>query len=371
MKLLIAKLTCILRFKTGMSVRNISLIVKEIFGLNYSTGQIVTLCQKVARRAREKMEFLNRCSQKRAKMMIADETFPQTQTLGTTSLGVVVDEFGLIRKVKAIVRRKKDLLELFRSVCTFNFKPFYFMSDYDKVYPRLINKINESLILFKDFIHAVRMIRKNAGMAMNNVKAKGRGKLTNQRKKEMTALKRKLLRKRLFPLLSRMFKGFAKEYASVGTIYLEGTLVDLKELAERYPSLRQFYEKTAKFIRKYIDIWAVQMEMGSKEGLPTTSNAIESKNSIFKVFTKRSKCFETKTTMEEFFLAVALMENFDIKTRGKNQGTSAMMRAGINLDEFGATSFFEAVNLTEIALRQRDTLTLTISDLQFYLHQAA
>jgi len=37
------------------------------------------------------------------------------------------------------------------------------------------------------------------------------------------------------------------------------------------------------------------MEKNSKEGLPTTSNAIESKNSIFKVFTKISKCFYQKT----------------------------------------------------------------------------
>jgi len=39
------------------------------------------------------------------------------------------------------------------------------------------------------------------------------------------------------------------------------------------------------------------------------------------------------------------MENFDVKTRGPNQETSAMQRAGINLDDFGATDFFSAVGL--------------------------
>ena len=41
------------------------------------------------------------------------------------------------------------------------------------------------------------------------------------------------------------------------------------------------------------------------------------------------------------------MENFDVKTRGPNQGTSAMQRAQINLDDFSATDFFSAVGLPE------------------------
>lgn len=43
--------------------------------------------------------------------------------------------------------------------------------------------------------------------------------------------------------------------------------------------------------------------------------------------------------------AVALMENFDVKERGKNKGTSAIQRAEINLDDLGAKDFFEAVGL--------------------------
>jgi hypothetical protein len=39
------------------------------------------------------------------------------------------------------------------------------------------------------------------------------------------------------------------------------------------------------------------------------------------------------------------MENFDVKQRGLHQGTSAMQRAEINLDDLGAHSFFEAVGL--------------------------
>jgi len=39
------------------------------------------------------------------------------------------------------------------------------------------------------------------------------------------------------------------------------------------------------------------------------------------------------------------MENFDVKTRGPHQGTNAMRRAKIDLDDFGATDFFSAACL--------------------------
>ena len=46
-----------------------------------------------------------------------------------------------------------------------------------------------------------------------------------------------------------------------------------------------------------------------------------------------------------FFAGVALAENFDVKKRGPNKGTSAMQRAEINPEDFGATDFFSAVGL--------------------------
>jgi hypothetical protein len=48
---------------------------------------------------------------------------------------------------------------------------------------------------------------------------------------------------------------------------------------------------------------------------------------------------------EGFFAGMALVENFDVKTRGIHQGTSAMQRAAINLEDLGATNFFSAVGL--------------------------
>jgi len=368
MQLLIARLICVLRYTTGMSIRNISLVIGETFGHNCSIGYISTLCQKVNKRAEEKLSLMCKCIKKVAVMLIFDETYPKTKESGATSLGVGIDEFGLIRKLGAIIDRKKDLFRLLRSICTPNFKPRYFLSDYDKLYPKLMGKIDPTIIICKDFVHAIRIIFKDARTAINKVQVKTKGNLTKGQRKQVTKLKRNLLRKRLYRILRKLIRGFRKEHAPVGTLYILGELEELRELAERFPSLDDFYKKTSKFIHKYIEIWNLQMELNFREGLPTTSNSIESKNSLFKVFAKISKCFGSNESMEQFFSAVALMENFSVKTRGKNSGTSAVMRAGVDLKEFGAKDFFEAVNLTEIVLgkRKRSCVQFDLKKLSHY-----
>lgn len=348
MKLLIAKLICVLRFSHGMSIRNISSVIAITFGSTYSTGFITTFCQRVAERAQKKMDQLATCTQYQAEMGILDETFPKTKESGTTRLGVVMDEFGLIRGVKAIIHRKHDLLSLLRSTMPTSVR--YFLSDYDKTYPQIVKTVNPDIFLCKDFVHALRTIYRDARTVINRTKVKTRGRLSKQRQKEITQLKKKLLRKRLYQLLYRLSKGFKAEYAPVGTIYLEGVLEELRELALVFPSLEGFYEKTAKFIHKYLATWGVQMELYSEKGLPLTSNSIESKNSLFRVFSNISKCFENGTRMEEFFSAVALMENYNIRPRGKNKGSSALLRAGVVLEELGGTDFFTAIDLEEIVL---------------------
>ena len=67
----------------------------------------------------------------------------------------------------------------------------------------------------------------------------------------------------------------------------------------------------------------------------------------FKPFSLIAKFFPLPERCQSIFAAVALMENFDVKTRGLNKDTSAMQRAKINLDDFGATDFFSAVGLPE------------------------
>lgn len=106
-KLQIAKLICILRFKEGLSVRPISYIVKTIYGVNGSIGHITELCNEVSKNGKEKLVEINKCSQSDAKTMIFDETFPKAKTSGTTNLGTVMDENGLIRGVRTIVKKNR------------------------------------------------------------------------------------------------------------------------------------------------------------------------------------------------------------------------------------------------------------------------
>jgi hypothetical protein len=234
------------------------------------------------------------------------------------------------------------------------YDPKYFLSDYDKEYPVIIEEVKKGIIIMKDFVHAVRQIYRDMKTAINKVTVSGISGLTKEKQKAIIDMKKRLLLKQANRILYRLIKGFKSRYAGVGTIYLEGALEDLKELSMKFPSLGNFYKKTQKFINKYIDFWAVQMEMSVKEGIPTTSNILESMNSIFKAFIKKAKCYGNPEGLDCFFSTVALLQDFDVKTRGKNVGTSAIMRAGIDLDEFGAKDFFEAVNLAGIVLGDKD-----------------
>ncbi len=84
--------------------------------------------------------------------------------------------------------------------------------------------------------------------------------------------------------------------------------------------------------------------MAVAEHTPKTTNALESINDRFKPFSLTAKSFRLPTA-QNFFAGVALDENFDIKTRGRNRGTCAVRRAGINLDDLGAADFFSAIGL--------------------------
>ena len=234
------------------------------------------------------------------------------------------------------------------------YNPKYFLSDYDKEYPIIIQEVKKGIVIMKDFVHAARQIYRDMKTAINKITVSGISSLTKEKQKVITDMKKMLLSKQINRVLYRLRKGFKSRYAAVGTIYLEGALEDLRELSIKFPSLSNFYKKTEKFINKYIDIWAVQMEASVQEGIPTTSNILESMNSIFKAFIKKAKCYGSPESLNCFFSTVALLQNFDVKTRGKNVGTSAIIRADIDLDEFGAKDFFEAVNLIGVVLGDCD-----------------
>ncbi len=306
------------------------------------------------------MDTINMVQQFKAKLAIFDETFPRVNGMGTANLGAMIDENGLIRGVGFIDNRTEQLNEFFKSIITTMFQPLYFLSDFDPSYPKVIQNLIANISIWKDTVHAKRNILRSARSTLKNMKVKTRGKVTKKKQKEINTLKRKLMRKQLYPILFKMFKGFKVENAPICYYYFENGLQELKELAMKFPSLEDFYHKTEKFMTKYMDTFVQQMEIAFKEDLPPTSNSVESKNSLFSIFRKKKKGFGSTESMVEFFSAVALMENYDVKTRGINQGTNAMMRAGIDLNEFGGQDFFEAIKLDEI-LFQNSTIDKELS----------
>lgn len=54
-------------------------------------------------------------------------------------------------------------------------------------------------------------------------------------------------------------------------------------------------------MNKYMETFINQMEIGYILRLPTTSNSIESKNSLFSAIKKIKKCFGSVKSMEEFY----------------------------------------------------------------------
>ena len=110
-------------------------------------------------------------------------------------------------------------------------------------------------------------------------------------------------------------------------------------------SVQTLTRRLQRFLNKHGDTINRLLQLSVENGTPMTTNALESKNSIFKPFSRIAKFFPVLERCEDFFAGVALMEDFDVKTRGTHFGTSAMQRAGINLEDLQASDFFSAVNL--------------------------
>ena len=157
------------------------------------------------------------------------------------------------------------------------------------------------------------------------------------------------MRKRLRPILAVALKAFTPGYESVCVLMLEGVVSQLRDpdLVLQTASVQRLATRLERFVKKHSPAINTLLKLAVTEGTPKTTNALESKNGIFKPFSLIAKFFPLPERCQSIFAAVALMENFDVKTRGPNKGTSAMQRAKINLDDFGATDFFSAVSLPE------------------------
>lgn len=295
------------------------------------------------------MKKLSLCkATKKAIVAITDETFPKVFHK-SVCLGLVICEYGLIRGLACVKKSSSSIKGLVRQCIGKSFQPIFLLGDFLPAYAEVAKQLN--LIRLTDFVHAIRHIYKLVRTSIGNIHLvlKDQKRLSPKERKELLCLKKRLLKKQVMPVMQTLFKGLKKEYRAVGHLYIIGALADLKRLTEQFPSLLLLYKVVNKFVHKYIGAWCFQMELAHTIPIiPTTSNSVESKNSILRVFSNRIKAFSSKASLVRFFNAVALWENFDLKERGCYKGTSAILRVGINLSDFGATNFFEAVELEKV-----------------------
>ena len=263
------------------------------------------------------------------------------------SLGVGICEYGLIRSVRCIRQKARDIPTQLRTVVGEHFHPTYFLTDLDVLYQAYLRQAGLTLTHLRDKVHLLRQIMRLFEEAVREVTLDVPKGLPLKARQHQLQLKRRLLWKRLQPLLRLAFRAFSPGYESVCVLMLEGLVTQLQDPAIiiQTASVQTLTRRLQRFLNKHGDTINQLLQLSLEEGTPTTTNALESKNSIFKPFSRIAKFFSNVQRCEAFFAGVALMENFDIKTRGVHQGTSAMQRAGINLEDLGATDFFSAVGL--------------------------
>ncbi len=333
------------RFKLGLSVRNTQILVAFAYGRQVSVGYIQRLTQGVGRRAQGVLERLSACRQKVAYFLLFDETFPK---LGRRvySLGVAICEYGLIRSVRTIRRKAKDIPAQLRQVVGAYYHPEHFLTDLEVTYGEYLARAGLCLQHLRDIIHLMRQIGRMFDEAVREVTLDVPKRLPQKERQRQRHLKQRLLRKRLQPILRTAFKAFTPGYEPVCLLMLEGVAAQLldPQLILQTESVQRLARRMQRFVKKHGPAINVLLEMSVQAGTPKTTNSLESKNALFKPFSKIAKSFRLATA-EHFFAGVALMENFDVKSRGLHQGTSAIQRAAINLDDLGATDFFSAVGL--------------------------
>lgn len=340
------RLIALARFKLRLSVRLTQTLVKFVYARSVSIGHIQRLTKQVGKRAENGLGRLSHCRQALARFLMFDETFPK-MARRAYSLGVTICEHGLIRSVCSVTRKARDIPAQLRQTVGIHFCPAYFLTDLDVTYNKLMRAAGLSLSHLRDLVHLIRQVVRLFDEAVREVTLDVPKGLPLKERRKQRRLKRRLLRKRLHPLLTLALKAFSPGYESVCVLMLEGVISQLEDpsVIIQTASVQRLARRLRRFVKKHGHTINLLLQLSLEQGLPTTTNALESKNSIFKPFSLIAKFFSQPEQCQSFFAGVALMENFDVKSRGPNQGTNAMLRAGINLQDFGATDFFSAVDL--------------------------
>lgn len=335
------------RFKLALSTRKTQLLLRFLYARQVSLGFIQGQTVRIGSKAQAVLEQISQCGQNVARFLLYDETFPK---LGRRaySLGVVICEYGLIRSVRCLRQKTKEIPAQLRAAVQGHFHPEFFLTDLDVSYDKYLQRAGLSLTHLRDMVHLLRQIMRLFGEAVRDVTLDVPKGLPMAERKKQRDLKRRLLRKQLQPILQIAIRAFSPGYESVCVLMLQGMIADLRDPRQviQTASVLALANRLQRFVKKHEKSINLLLELATQEGTPKTTNALESKNGIFKPFSVIAKFFPKVATCQVFFAGVALMENFDVKTRGIHQGTSAMQRAGIDLEALGAADFFAAVGLT-------------------------
>jgi len=342
------RLIALSRFKLRLSVRLTQVLVKFVYARAVSVGHIERVTQRTGQQAKGSLGKLKRCRQAVGQFLLFDETFPKMKERGY-SLGVAICEHGLIRSVRCLSQKAKGIPAQLANVVGEHFQPTYFLTDLDVLYHKYMQEAGLNLTHLRDKVHLIRQIVRLFDQAIRDVTLDVPKGLPLLERKKQRHLKRRLLRKQLQPLLALVFKAFSPGYEGLCVLILEGLISQLQDptVVIQTASVQTLSRRLQRFVNKHGETVNLLLQLSVEQGTPTTTNSLESKNSLLKPFSRIAKFFPELATCETFFCGVALMENFDVKTRGLNKGTCAMQRAEINLDDFGATDFFSTVGLPE------------------------
>ncbi|HJW89795.1 MAG TPA: hypothetical protein VJ436_04055 [Anaerolineales bacterium] len=334
------------RFKLGLSARKTQLLVGFIYARQVSLGFIERQTETIGRCAEAVLQRLKECPQTVARFLMLDETFPK---LGgkASRLAVVICEHGLIRGVRCVGNKAKELPALLRDVVGAHFCPEFALTDLEVTYAKQFERAGLDLDHLPEVVHVKRHLIRLFDTAVREVTLDVPKGLSPKQRKKQRRLKQRLLRKQLHPILAVALRALSEGYESVAVLMLEGVVSQLQDprCVIQTASVQTLARQLARFIRKQGDALNQVLEMAVTDGTPKTTNGLESKNSLFKVFSRVAKYFPLPQRAQAFFAGVALMENFDVKTRGVHKDTSAMQRAGIDLTVLGAHDFFSAVSL--------------------------
>jgi hypothetical protein len=277
------------RFKLRLSVRATQLLIRFVYARQVLVGHIERLTQRVGKQAEGALARLSQCRQAVAHFLLPvppaglafDETFPKMKKR-TYSLGVGICEYGLIRSVRCVTHKTQDISAQLRQVVGDHFHPTYFLTDLDVLYHQYMQAAGLNLTHLRDTVHPMRQLVRLFDEAIRDVTLDVPKGLPLKARKQQLQLKRRLLRQHLQPLLALALKAFSPGYESVCVLILEGTVAQLQDPARiiQTASVQMLARRLQRFVNKHGEAINLLFHLSVEQETPTTTNALESKNSI-------------------------------------------------------------------------------------------